>query len=145
MSLTAADAEHLRDTFKQADTDNSGGLDVEELKAFLVAQDEEVDDEELAELYAVYDGDHDGVLTFEEFVAYVKDVENEDDTLLLRHRFNAIDLDGNGHLDAEEIQKFQLLCGNHLTLEEAQEMIAHMDGDGDGLLTLDDFVQAKRS
>ena len=52
-------------------------------------------------------------------------------------------MDGNGHLDAKEIQQFQKLCGNIITIEEAKQMIKEMDQDGDGLLTLDDFIKSK--
>jgi Ca2+-binding EF-hand superfamily protein len=72
MSLSVADAERLRDIFQQADTDGSGGLDPDELKAFLINQGETIDDKELADLYAVYDVDHNGVLTFDEFLDYIK-------------------------------------------------------------------------
>jgi Ca2+-binding EF-hand superfamily protein len=76
-------------------------------------------------------------------VEYVKDFESGNDKLILEHRFHAIDADGNGVLDAKEIQKFQELCGNRITLEEAEEMVKQMDMDNDGRLTLEDFIRAK--
>ncbi|KAH0791147.1 EF hand family protein [Histomonas meleagridis] len=125
------------------DKDGSGALDVNEFKIFLDEAGEEYDDEEIAEVYAVYDHDHDGALKFDEFVEYVKCIHDGDDTLILQHRFNAIDLNKNGSLDAEEIQKFQALCGNNLTLEEAQQLVKEMDTNGDGRVTLDEYIAYK--
>ena len=71
---------------------------------------------------------------------YVTDVENEDDTRLLEHRFNAIDKDGNGYLDVDEVLEFQKLCGNHITREDAELMVKEMDENGDGRISLEEFI-----
>ena len=101
---------------------------------------EEFDEDDVAEVYAVYNTKHDGLLTFDEFIAYVKDVENGDETLLLQHRFNAIDKDGNGYLDIDEVIEFQKLCGNYLTREEAELIFKEMDDNGDGRISLEEFL-----
>jgi Ca2+-binding EF-hand superfamily protein len=144
MSLTAEEMQIMRDKFDMADTDHSGGLDMSDLRVFLEGQGGQVDDEDLSELYAVYDGNHDGILDFDEFVTYLRDVEDENDRLVLLHRFRAIDLDANGVLDVNEIMQFQHLCGNRITLDEANLLLREMDRDNDGLVTLDDFLAAKR-
>ena len=121
------------------DKDGSGALDMNEFKVFLDKAGEEYDEEELAEVYAVYNHNHDDALSFDEFVEYVKCIYDGDDALILQHRLKAIHLDGNGSLDAEEIQKFQALCGNNLTMEEAEELIKQMDTNGDGRVTLNQY------
>lgn len=74
----------------------------------------------------------------------MKCVEDEDDTLLLQYRFKCIDTDGNGSLDKNELQEFQRICGNLITLEEAEELLKVMDKDGDGKVTLDDYINYKQ-
>lgn len=143
MSLDVSSAEQLKDIFIAFDTDHNGTLDTEEFKHFLDESGEEYDDEIINELYAVFDKDHDGKITFEEFIAYVKCVQDEDETALLKYRFDCIDLDHNGTLDANELQQFEKLCGNILTDEEAEQLLKQMDKDGDGKVTLQDFINYK--
>ena len=144
MSLSTNDAKKLKDLFDKYDDDHNGGLDIDEFKKFLTAVDEEFDDEDLNELYAVFDKNHDGLLSFDEFVDYVHCIETEDETALIEYRFKSIDTDGNGYLDPEELVEFAKLCGNLISIEDAKEMIAEMDIDKDGKLSLKDYLEASR-
>ncbi|EAY17542.1 EF hand family protein [Trichomonas vaginalis G3] len=141
MSLTTSDAQKLRELFDKYDDDKNGGLDINEFKNFLTEAGEEFDDEDLNELYAVFDHDHNGLLAFDEFVDYVGCIESGDERRLIEYRFKSIDTDDNGVLDASELQQFQKLCGNIITLEQAEELLKEIDCNGDGKVTLEDYIK----
>ena len=55
--------------------------------------------------------------------------------------FNRFDEDGDGKLSPSELRRFVETIGEELLMEEAQELVASMDSDGDGLLGLEEFVE----
>ena len=54
--------------------------------------------------------------------------------------FKRFDEDGDGKLSPSELRRCVGTIGEELLTEEAQELVASMDSDGDGLLGLDEFV-----
>ena len=62
----------------------------------------------------------------------------------LEHAFHRFDIDGNGSLSPQEV--LQILTregtGAALSVEDAKELIADFDEDGDGQLSLSEFVRA---
>ena len=54
--------------------------------------------------------------------------------------FKRFDEDGDGKLSPSELRRCMGTIGEELLTEEAQELVASMDSDGDGLLGLDEFV-----
>ena len=54
--------------------------------------------------------------------------------------FKRFDEDGDGKLSPSELRRCIGTIGEELLTEEAQELVASMDSDGDGLLGLDEFV-----
>ena len=58
--------------------------------------------------------------------------------------FSAVD-DGDGLLTKEELVKLEAGLGKKITLEEAGDIIKTWDTDGDGNLTVDEFIEYKKS
>jgi calmodulin len=54
--------------------------------------------------------------------------------------FDEYDLDGSGSLDAEEVRKMVGVIGEDLSEAEAKALVAHLDRDGDGDVSLAEFV-----
>ena len=124
------------------ETDTFHEWNYDELFERLIESGEEYDDDVINELYAVFAHDQTH-LSFDEFLNYVKCIQDEDETALLKYRFECIDTDHNGNLDPMELQAFEKLCGNLITIEEAEQLVKEMDKDGDGKVTLDDFIRYK--
>ena len=57
-----------------------------------------------------------------------------------RELFESFDTDGSGEIDAEELQQLCGTLGNKLSLAEAEEMIADIDVDGNGLVDFNEFL-----
>ena len=70
------------------------------------------------------------------------DVQGEKLPELLTEVFSAVD-DGDGLLTREELVKLETGLGNPITLDEAGDIIALWDTDGDGNLTLEEFIEYK--
>ena len=55
--------------------------------------------------------------------------------------FNRFDEDGDGKLSPSELRRFVETMGEELLKGEAQELVASMDSDRDGLLGLEEFAE----
>ena len=72
------------------------------------------------------------------------DVEGEKLPELLTEVFSAVD-DGDGLLTKEELVKLEAGLGKKITLDEAGDIIALWDTDGDGNLTVEEFIEYKKA
>ena len=59
----------------------------------------------------------------------------------LKQVFNQFDKDQDGKLSPSELRRCVRLIGGELPLEEAEAVVQTLDSDGDGLLSLEDFVK----
>ncbi|XP_008794664.1 probable calcium-binding protein CML41 [Phoenix dactylifera] len=55
--------------------------------------------------------------------------------------FRRFDGDGDGKISSDELRAFFAWAGEDINLEEAEQVIADFDSDGDGLMDYDDFVR----
>ena len=56
--------------------------------------------------------------------------------------FESVD-DGDGLLTREELVRLEAGLGRNITLDEAGEIIDTWDSDGDGYLTVEEFIEYK--
>ena len=58
----------------------------------------------------------------------------------LRRSFNQIDKNGDGYLTAEELRLAFKLSGRNFTLEDVQKLVQKIDTDGDGRVSLEEYI-----
>lgn len=135
----------LKTHFEALDKDHNGKLDKNEMTEALKAQNFPVDRVDM--IFALGDKDHDGTLDFNEFVDALKTIGKAivDAKNAAIEMFKKLDVDHNGALDEDEIfNSMNLISGGKATREQAKAVIAEKDKDGDGKITLEEFLQSLR-
>ena len=103
--LQPNDPQYVRALFDTFDADNSGTLDVFEIRGLCRSLGHELSDGELTDVLREMDHDRNSVADFDEFYRWWS--SKDDQALLkatLRELFVAHDADGNGTLDAAELR-----------------------------------------
>lgn len=141
-------AKQLRSAFVEADIDNSGHIQLEELRKLIFpAGASDSDKTTVAKLFAQMDRNRDGMVLCAEFVAYILEtkkrlstVPTSADKKQLASTFNKADRDGNGNISVAEFQ--ELL---NASTEEEQQLVqkafAKVDKNGDGVLSIVEFCR----
>merc|ERR1712199_138925 len=120
--LTEEQLDEIREAFNLFDGDQSGAIDVRELKAAMRALGFEVKNEELKKMVSDVDNDGNGTIEFAEFLQMMTGKMGEKDS-------------------REDIEKVFKLFGENIDDEELQDMINQADRDGDGEINLDEFYR----
>jgi calcium-dependent protein kinase len=141
-ALSPEELRGLKELFKSIDRDNSGSITPQELKDALATWEHRIPEHELAQLVAVADVDADGTIDYNEFVAATAHVSRLEREEVLLRAFQALDLDSSGAVDAEELRAALDKFG--LADEDANELLASADANGDGKLDFDEFVSLMR-
>eukprot|EP01050_Picozoa_sp_SAG11_P000476 SAG11_NODE_15_length_26319_cov_13.810564_1_plen_541_part_00 len=131
----------------------------------------EVSDDELLELFEFIDSDNNGSIDLDEFAKMLSiepatprrrgKVEGDSDIVeftlqricaeldrtmgTAQHMFHIADADGSGYLDASELDMvLRRRVGLQLTRKELQQLIAALDRDGNGNVSIQEFVMRLR-
>ncbi|KAJ4744732.1 Calcium-dependent protein kinase [Rhynchospora pubera] len=128
----------LKQMFKMIDTDNSGHITFEELKAGLERVGANLKESEIYALMQAADVDNSGTIDYGEFIAatlHLNKVEREDH---LFAAFQYFDKDGSGYITPDELQK---AC-EEFGMEDVKldDMIREVDQDNDGRIDYNEFV-----
>ncbi|KAL0333559.1 UNVERIFIED_CONTAM: Calcium-dependent protein kinase [Sesamum angustifolium] len=137
-SLSEEEIAGLREMFKMIDTDNSGHITFEELKAGLKRFGANLKESEIYDLMKAADVDNSGTIDYGEFIAatlHLNKIEKEDH---LFRAFSYFDKDGSGYITQDELQK---AC-EEFGIEDVQleEMIREADQNNDGRIDYNEFV-----
>ena len=125
----------LADTFDHFDRDQSGGIDVAELKPALKYLGIDADTKTATDILAKYDGDNDRSIDVKEFAALVRDVQ-------MMHTFDA---NGDGTLDDAELIPALKELGLDVSAAHAKEIVRNWDTDNNGVIDLVEFASLVRS
>jgi calmodulin len=84
-------------------------------------------------------------MDFDEFlqmmIAKTKDsVDEKELQKQVKAAFKMFDVDGNGKIDVVELQTGMDKLGEHLTQDQAQDMMLEADKDGDGFIDEEEFA-----
>ncbi|XP_022742028.1 calcium-dependent protein kinase 1-like isoform X1 [Durio zibethinus] len=137
-SLSEEEIAGLKEMFKMIDTDNSGQITFEELKAGLKRVGANLKESEIYDLMQAADVDNSGTIDYGEFVAatlHLNKIERED---YLFAAFSYFDKDGSGYITLDELQEACKEFGiEDIRLEE---LIREVDQDNDGTIDYNEFV-----
>ncbi|RZC82705.1 hypothetical protein C5167_045492 [Papaver somniferum] len=128
----------LKEMFMMIDTDGSGQITFEELKAGLERVGSKLKESEIYELMQAADIDSSGTIDYGEFLAatlHLNKIEREDH---LYAAFSYFDKDGSGFITKDELQQAceEFGMGDvHL-----EDMIGEVDTNNDGLIDYSEFV-----
>ncbi|XP_018721792.2 calcium-dependent protein kinase 1 [Eucalyptus grandis] len=133
-SLSEEEIAGLKEMFKMIDTDNSGLITFEELKAGLKKFGANLNESEMLDLMKAADIDNSGTIDYGEFVAatlHLNKVEKEDH---LFAAFSYFDRDGSGYITQDEVQQ---AC-EEFGIEDVrlEEMIQEVDQDNEDVESL---------
>nr|ASL69959.1 calcium-dependent protein kinase [Hordeum vulgare] len=137
-NLSEEEIAGLKEMFKMMDTDNSGQINYEELKAGLERVGANMKECEISQLMQAADIDNSGTIDYGEFIAatlHLNKVEREDH---LYAAFQYFDKDGSGYITADELQQ---AC-DEFGIEDVRldDMIGEVDQDNDGRIDYNEFV-----
>ncbi|XP_030765126.1 calmodulin-A-like isoform X2 [Sitophilus oryzae] len=132
----------IREVFTIFDKEGIGMISTKELGMVMKALGQNPTEAELLDIIEEVDIDGNGLIDFEEFVAamkkIMKDCDNEDD---IKAAFRVFDKEGKGYISSDDLRDIIVSLGEKFTQEEYDEMIRAVDLDGDGLVTLEDFME----
>merc|ERR1712224_26715 len=118
--LTEEQMDEIREAFNLFDGDQSGAIDVRELKAAMRALGFEVKNEELKKMVSDVDNDGNGTIEFAEFLEMMtgkmgeKDSREDIDDEELQDMINQADRDGDGEINLDEFYRIMKKKGNFL-------------------------------
>ncbi|PIA54234.1 hypothetical protein AQUCO_00900644v1 [Aquilegia coerulea] len=137
-NLSEEEIAGLKEMFKMIDTDNSGHITLEELKAGLERVGANLSQSEINELMQAADIDNSGTIDYGEFLAatlHLNKVEKEDH---LFSAFSYLDKDGSGYITQDELQQACKQFG--IDDNRLEDMIHEVDHNNDGLIDYSEFV-----
>lgn len=137
-SLSEEEIAGLREMFTAMDTDNSGSITFDELKAGLRRYGSTLKDTEIRDLMEAADIDNSGTIDYGEFIAatvHLNKLEREEHLIAA---FRYFDKDGSGHITVDELQQ---ACQDHnLSDVIIEDIIKEVDQDNDGTIDYGEFV-----
>ncbi|XP_074313086.1 calcium-dependent protein kinase 26-like [Silene latifolia] len=141
-SLSEEEIAGLREMFQSMDTDNSGAITFEELKAGLKRYGSNLKDTEIRDLMDAADIDNSGTIDYGEFIAATIHLNKLERDEHLVAAFQYFDKDGSGSITIDELQ---IACQeqglNDLFLED---IIKEVDQNNDGTIDYGEFVAMMR-
>ncbi|XP_019435799.1 PREDICTED: calcium-dependent protein kinase 26-like isoform X2 [Lupinus angustifolius] len=137
-SLSEEEIAGLREMFQAMDTDNSGAITFDELKAGLRRYGSTLKDTEIRDLMEAADVDNSGTIDYGEFIAatvHLNKLEREEHLVAA---FQYFDKDGSGYITVDELQQ---ACAEHnMTDVFLEDIIREVDQDNDGRIDYGEFA-----
>ncbi|RYR63942.1 hypothetical protein Ahy_A03g010110 isoform C [Arachis hypogaea] len=126
-SLSEEEIAGLREMFQAMDTDNSGAITFDELKAGLRRYGSTLKDTEIRDLMEAADVDNSGTIDYGEFIAatiHLNKLEREEHLIAA---FRYFDKDGSGYITVDELQ--QACIEHNMTDVFLEDIIREVDQD----------------
>ncbi|KAE8706365.1 Calcium-dependent protein kinase 17 [Hibiscus syriacus] len=133
----------LKEMFKSMDTDNSGTITFEELKAGLPKLGTKLSESEVRQLMEAADVDGNGTIDYIEFITATMHMNKMEREEHLYTAFQYFDEDNSGFITMEELEQAlrKYNMGDEKTIKD---IILEVDTDRDGRINYDEFVAMMR-
>merc|ERR1719491_2538120 len=154
--------EYIREKFDLIDTDGSGELEEDEMRALFASMGRSVSKRIVANLMRLSDADGNGTIDFEEFKAIFDkistvvdwgDEETESAAFsvlqstggeyyteeYIRGKFDLIDTDGSGELEEDEMRDLFASMGHPVSKRVVANLMRLSDADGNGKIEFEEF------
>lgn len=144
------DLKVIRQAFKQFDTDNDGSISRQEVMDGMKRSGRNFSAEEIDAIFILADRDNNGQIDFPEFALIMIPTAPERIAKLRRvyhtsgdvkAAFKKFDVNNDGAIDFTEMRAGLRNSGVLLTDQEIETIFAVADQDGDGQVSIDEFVQ----
>lgn len=137
--ISKEDLARLHQEFDSIDTNQSGDLDLKELRAFMEKNYLQPEYADVA--IKIYDEDGNGRISFDEFVKYTRALAELKDDPSIFHKllFKALDKNHSGYLEANELMQFiNYFSETKVNLDDVDAIIEQLDTNDDGKLSYEE-------
>jgi centrin-1 len=146
--LTPIQTLEIKEVFDLFDVDGNGVLDVKEIRVAMRALGFDISKEEAKGLEGKLGTAHGDkmVIPFDVFQDFMAErLVNRDSRDEIAKAFYLFDEEKTGKISLKTLRKVAKELGENMTDAELEEMIAEADSDGDGSVTLEDFIKVMLS
>mmetsp|Transcript_27994 Transcript_27994/g.83675 ORF Transcript_27994/g.83675 Transcript_27994/m.83675 type:complete len:173 (-) Transcript_27994:83-601(-) len=125
--LKQDEIEEIKEAFDLFDTDQSGEIDLKELKAAMQSLGYEIKNDTIFTMLAELNKDGTASLKFEDFLDLMSGKEGKDEKADSKEEiekiFNLFDVDGKGAIVIKDVMKVCKELGERLTVDEITEIV----------------------
>ncbi|XP_028794261.1 calcium-dependent protein kinase 29 [Neltuma alba] len=138
-NLSEEEIKGLKQMFRNMDTDNSGTITLEELRAGLSKLGSKLNESEIRQLMDAADVDKNGTIDYYEFITATMHRHRLEKEENLFKAFQYFDKDNSGYITREELRQAltEYGMGDEATIDE---VIDDVDTDKDGRINYEEFV-----
>lgn len=129
----------LRVAFNRIDTNNSGTIEINELRTAVESHHSNLDKDELERIIKEIDFGGDGVINYHEFIAAVFPVEKYATRERLQSLFTKFDMKNKANITGKTLKDAFSKLGHNMTDQEVEEIMNEHDVDNDHQITFDEF------
>ncbi|KAL8467186.1 hypothetical protein ACS0TY_036051 [Phlomoides rotata] len=129
----------LVEAFRAFDSDNDGSISAQELGGIMGSLGYNASEQDIEAMMQRGDANKDGQLSLAEFLGMNTEDLELNGMSALKTAIEALDLEEHDVLSGEEVYQVIENVGVELSLDDCHEIVACMDGDGDGAITVQEF------
>ncbi|GFP87598.1 probable calcium-binding protein cml29 [Phtheirospermum japonicum] len=129
----------LVEAFRAFDSDNDGSINAQELGGIMGSFGYKVSEQEVEAMMQKGDTNKDGLLNISKFLEMNTGDLELGGLAALMTAFEGLELEGHDLVTGEKLYQVVEDLGIGLCLSDCKNIIASMDGDGDGAVSFEDF------
>ena len=145
LDLSPEQQSEIKEAFDIFDADHDGALDFHELKVAMRALGFDVRRQDLTALISQYDQRGNRLMYYEDFKAVMTEkMINRDPLDEIKRAFKLFDEEDKGRISLKNLKKVARDLNESIDEQELLAMIDEFDLDGDGEISLDEFISIMR-